>query len=76
MCKMAKFDVYLPIAGYVHKEIEANSEKEAIDLALEEGYTEEEIVECDSYEKLVEGNVCYVNIYEAWAEEIKEDEEE
>ena len=56
---MKKYSVYIPIAGYVYKEIEAESKEEALEKAFDEGFIEDEIVELDMYEALIEGNVCY-----------------
>lgn len=67
---MRKYGVYVPLAGYVYKEVEAENKQDAIDKVFKEGYEESDIVETDIYEKIVEGNICYVNTTEAYAEEI------
>lgn len=72
---MKKYRVDVPIAGYVSIEVEAESREDAINKALEKGYTEDEIMEIDMYDKLVEGNVCYTYHYKAEATEIPGDEE-
>lgn len=69
---MKKYAVYVPIAGYIHKEVEADSEQEAIDLAFDEGYEYEDIVELDMYDSIVEGNVCHVTNSDVYAEEIED----
>lgn len=69
---MKKFAVTIPIAGYVYKEIEAESKEEALDIAFDEGYEDSEIVELDMFYKVIEGNVCYLYNTEAYAEEIDE----
>lgn len=65
---MSKYLVYVPIAGNICKEIEAESADEAIDLAFDEGFDYDEVCELDMYEKLVEGNVCYIYCTQAYAE--------
>jgi hypothetical protein len=70
---MKKYAVYVPIAGYIYKEVEANNKREAVDKVFEEGYTNEDVVEIDMYDKIVEGNVCYLYNTEAYAEEINEE---
>lgn len=73
---MKKYGVSIPIAGYIYKEVEADSKQEAIDKAFEEGYEDEDIVELDMYDKLVEGNVCYTYHTKAYADIIENSEEE
>lgn len=67
---MKKYGVYVPIAGYIYKEVEAESEEEAVDLVFEEGYEENDIQEMEMHEQLVQGNVCYANMTRAYAEEV------
>lgn len=69
---MKKYGVSIPIAGYVYKEIEAESKEEALEKAFDEGYKDDEIVELDMYDALVEGNVCYTYHTKADVEEIEE----
>ena len=69
---MKKYAVTIPIAGYVYKEIEAESEDEALEKAFDEGYEDCEIVELDMFDLLIEGNVCYTYHTRAYAEEIDE----
>jgi len=56
---MKKYGVSIPIAGYIYKEVEANSKEEAKEKAMSESFEDDEIMELDTYDKLVEGNVCY-----------------
>ena len=76
---MPKYNVTLPIAGTVHMEIEADSEEEAIEKAIDTEWgigdisspeAPIELVELDLYDKLVEGNCVNVTTHEAEAEEI------
>lgn len=69
---MKKYGVSIPIAGYVYKEIEAESKEEALEKAFDEGYKDDEIAELDMYDVLVEGNVCYTYNTKAYVEEIEE----
>lgn len=47
-----------------------------IDKVFDEGYEEDDIVEMDMYEKVVEGNVCYLNTYRAYVEEVDDEGDE
>lgn len=69
---MEKFSVYVPIAGYIYVEVEAESEEDAIQQVFENGYKDEDVVEMDMYEDVVKGNVCYLNTAHAYAEKIKD----
>jgi len=72
-----EYIVRLPINMSINVSVESNSEKEAIEKAIKEcdlsleGKSEKgyEIEEWDVYDKLIEGNVFYGSIYEAYAEE-------
>ena len=65
-----KYSIKMPIAGYVYKEIEADSEADALKKLYEEGYELTDIEECDMFEKLVEGNICYTYHTEVVIEEM------
>lgn len=72
---MSKYNVILPFAGYVNVEVEADSEEDAIEeaqssasLNIENGNHETDLREWEFYDKLIEGNFCYVSEYEASAE--------
>ena len=67
---MKKYGVSIPIAGYVYKEVEAESKEEALEKAFDEGYKDDEIAELDMYDVLVEGSVCYTYHTKAEVEEI------
>ena len=43
---MKKYGVSIPIAGYVYKEVEAESKEEALEKVFDEGYKDDEIAEC------------------------------
>lgn len=67
---MKKYGVSIPIAGYVYKEVEAETKEEALEKAFDEGFEDDEIAELDMYDKLIEGNICYTYNTSAYAEEI------
>ncbi|EKS4345005.1 hypothetical protein QB607_003008 [Clostridium botulinum] len=67
---MKKYAVYVPVAGYICKEVEAESKEEALDKVFDEGYEDDDIQEMDMYDRVVEGNVCNLNTSRAYAEEI------
>lgn len=69
---MKKYGVSIPVAGYVYKEVEAESKEEALEKAFDEGYKDDEIAELDMYDVLVEGNVCYTYHTKVEVEEIKD----
>ena len=69
---MKKYGVSIPIAGYVYKEVEAETKEEALEKAFDEGYKDDEIAELDMYDVLVEGNVCYTYHTKVEVEEIED----
>lgn len=69
---MKKYGVSIPVAGYVYKEVEAESKEEALEKAFDEGYKDDEIAELDMYDVLVEGNVCYTYHTKVEVEEIED----
>ncbi len=69
---MKKYGVSVPIAGYIYKEVEANSEEEAIDIVFNEGWEDEDVQEIDMYESIVEGNVCHLYNTRVEIEELEE----
>lgn len=69
---MKKYGVSIPVAGYVYKEVEAESKEEALEKAFDEGYNDDEIAELDMYDVLVEGNVCYTYHTKVEIEEIED----
>lgn len=70
---MKKYGVSVPIAGYIYKEVEANSKEEALEIVFEEGYEDEDIQEIEMYGKLIEGNICHTYYTRAEVEELDED---
>lgn len=71
---MSKYNVKLPVVGYVEIEVEADSESEAIELALEKDWRNDSAYEeVDSYMQINGSNIIYD---EAEAEIIEENEEE
>lgn len=69
---MKKYGVSIPVAGYVYKEVEAESKEEALEKAFDEGYKDDEIAELDMYDVLVDGNVCYTYHTKVEVEEIED----
>lgn len=69
---MKKYGVSIPVAGYVYKEVEAESKEEALEKAFDEGYKDDEIAELGMYDVLVEGNVCYTYHIKVEVEEIED----
>lgn len=57
---MKRYSVILPIAGYACLEVEAESEKEALDAAMD-AVTTDDIEEWEALEQIVEGNVFHGN---------------
>lgn len=70
--KMAKYEVELPIAGYISLEVEADNEEDAIEKAMIAGWKDEDIMELECYRALSEGNVICVSNSVASAREIRE----
>jgi hypothetical protein len=66
-----KYEVDIPIVGFMYVEVEAGSKEEAIELAMNMEWKDDDIQELDKYEKLVEGNVCYTYHSKVTAREIK-----
>jgi hypothetical protein len=69
---MAKWHVRLPITGVVDVEVYADSEKEAIQAAIQQASLEE-IAEWEAHEQVCEGNVVYGSLSRAVADQIEED---
>lgn len=69
---MKKYGVSIPVAGYVYKEVEAETKEEALEKAFDEGYKDDEIAELDMYDVLVEGSVCYTYHTKVEVEEIED----
>lgn len=68
-----KYNVTLPITGTVFiSDIEADSEEEAIEKAMEANITTEDIEEWNTHERIVEGNVFRGMQNEAEAQEAQE----
>ena len=73
---MALYSVTIPIAGHVVLEIEASSEKEAIDKGMEEAAIEH-ISEWYCLKQFNQGNLCYCPTpWEAEAEELRDGEDD
>lgn len=61
---MKKYGVYVPIAGYIYKEIEANDKEEALNKLVEEGYDYEDINGLEMYNNIVK------EVIDEWIKEI------
>jgi hypothetical protein len=67
--EMAEYNVTIPIAGHAFKTVEADSQEEAIEKAMEE-LTVDDIGEWEPLMRFNQGNVCYCpSPWEAEAEE-------
>ena len=68
---MSKYGVLVPLVGSVYVEVDADSEEEAIENAIQADFTikfESEDVQLEEFElvdKVVEGNICYAPLHEA-----------
>ena len=71
---MGTWNVTLPISGVIYTTVKADSEKEAIDKALEGEYTYEDIETWETHKHIVQGNVCYAVQWSAEAEEEPDEE--
>ncbi len=76
---MPKYNVFVPVAGYVGAEIEADTKEDAINEALSKGcifrvddpdFVLEDI---DFYPEIVSGNVYHCPLNKAYAEEMDDD---
>lgn len=72
------YGVTLPVTGKAYIEVEAASEEEAIEKALDStDLTIENIQEWEAVERINEGNVCYaMHPWDAEAEDLGEVEDE
>jgi hypothetical protein len=75
---MAKtYSVAVPISGVIYVEVQAESEDEAIEKALEsDQLTTENIDRWETHRYIVRGNVCSAVQWEAEAELMDDDGEE
>lgn len=74
---MAKWDVCMPVAGYVtFKDVAADSEEEAIAACLNRDFEKEDVEDLQLYEHLVEGNVVQVDNPDAFADEVESDDDD
>lgn len=67
---MPKYGVVLPVTGQVYCEVEAASEEEAIELAMDFPFTNKDIEDWETHKQTNRGNIAYGNCTEASAEEI------
>lgn len=75
---MKEYSIIYPFAGHLYFNVEANNEAEAIEKCHElmekcsdsgKSIMEEFDGEWETYQKIVEGNICYVSPYEIDIEE-------
>lgn len=70
---MKKYFVTVPISGYASIEVEANTEEEAINKAINSNDLNlGNIAEWDAHAHINEGNVCNAILWNAVAEEIED----
>jgi hypothetical protein len=62
---MPRYSVVLPVTGYVYTEVEAYNETDAIDKALEHGFSNKDIEEWEVHERVTDGNISYAVLDEA-----------
>ena len=75
--KLKNWDVSLPMSGKLFVTVEAESEEDAIEKALNSDLTTDMLEEWEAHEKICEGNVCHAVHWDAEAElAFGEDEEE
>lgn len=55
---MKTYEVTIPIAGHAFRTVQANSEEEAIEIAMNE-VTLQDVENWDCLSKFNQGNVCY-----------------
>lgn len=70
---MTKYGVELPIAGWIYLEINAGSEEDAIEKALETPWEDDDVQELCTYKKLMTGNVIHVSKSQVSVRKIDED---
>ena len=69
--ELKMYYVQLPVVGIIGFEIEAESEEDAIEKALNsDQITSDNFEEWDVVESVCKGNVCYAPLFDAEAEEI------
>lgn len=67
---MPSYTVQIPVTGsIVVADVEADSEKEAIELAMDREFSNTDIEEFETHEKVMDGQICNAVLYEAIAEE-------
>lgn len=69
---MPRYSVSLPITGYLIKEVEADSEQAAIEAALSEPASNDDIEEWETTDAVVTGNVFHGKLNRASAHLIED----
>lgn len=68
---MKTYSITMPITGYIHKEVEAENEAQALDLFYSaQDLTINDFEEWDMHEKIVEGNIFHGMINAMTIEEV------
>lgn len=70
-----KYSVEFPVFGVIRAEVQADSNKQALEKARSHNWKTEDIEEWDLYDEICEGNVLHVSPNEASADEIEDDGE-
>lgn len=52
------YSVTIPFAGHIGVQVEANSEEEAINIALEQHLSLDDVIEWEALREFNRGNVC------------------
>ena len=65
---MSKYGVSIPVTGYIYVEVDADSEEEAENLALNMDLTIDSIESWSPCRSVVQGNVCSAELREIEAE--------
>ncbi len=66
---MKTWTVQIPITGYIELEVEAESAKAAIEIAMSKELTAADLVTWETHTEVVKGNVFYGVLNKANAEE-------
>lgn len=68
---MKKYAVSLPFTGYMHLEVEAENEEDALDRAYEVEFNQDNIAALVYHKEICTGNVFHGVMNEYYIEEIK-----
>jgi nicotinate-nucleotide pyrophosphorylase len=73
-----KYAVSIPFTGYCYIEVEADSEKQAIEAAYDKANIGDmdQVAEAEFTDHVTTGNVCYACLNDLSVEELKEEEKQ